>query len=148
MDHEKSTSHHIMSSLNFPRQLSISLNPNRITVIKGSRDHTIDIPRPITGGESSQKQPPNFQVVGIASSSSKELEEGALEAALEAELRKDPNSEKIAHLQELVTRLRLEVQHYQKRSYFYKGEAEHAMETLSSVKMKVSRIAKFIRFRE
>ncbi|ERN04685.1 hypothetical protein AMTR_s00076p00152920 [Amborella trichopoda] len=112
-----------ITSPNIPHQLSISVNPDLTATIKGYKDRVIDIPPAITEDESSQEHPSTFQVVGIPSSSEEEPEEEVLEVALEDE-------------------------YHQNMSDFYRGETEHAKETLTSIKRKVARITKLIRFKE
>ncbi|ERN04528.1 hypothetical protein AMTR_s00081p00146110 [Amborella trichopoda] len=69
---------------------------------------------------------------------SSEDEEDVSEAALEAGLIKDPKSQEIAHLREVVSRLCREVEHYWSTLDFYQREAEHVKEALSSVKRKLT----------
>ncbi|ERN08170.1 hypothetical protein AMTR_s00018p00147200 [Amborella trichopoda] len=70
-------------------KLSISLNPDLIAAIKGSRDHTIDILLAVMAAKGSRSQSSNFRVVSISSSSLEDFEEGAHEAALEVGLNKN-----------------------------------------------------------
>ncbi|ERN16135.1 hypothetical protein AMTR_s00030p00204560 [Amborella trichopoda] len=73
-----------------------------------------------------------------------EDEEDVSEAALEACLMKDPKSQDIAHLREVVFWLRWEVEHYRSKLDFYEGKVEQAKETMSSVKRKLSRVMEII----
>ncbi|ERM95860.1 hypothetical protein AMTR_s00060p00122460 [Amborella trichopoda] len=99
-----------MSSPNFPRQLSISLNPDLTIAILRSRDHTIDIPL------------------------AEDFEEGAHEASLEAEGDEDPDIKEVTRLRESMKKLCREVDYHQHMFQYYKGEADHAKETLALVK--------------
>ncbi|ERN01736.1 hypothetical protein AMTR_s00097p00092710 [Amborella trichopoda] len=65
-------------------------------------------------------------------------------ATFEAGLMKDLKS----HHQEVVSRLRRDVEHYRSTSNFYQGEAEHANEALISMKRKFTRAMELIHLRE
>ncbi|ERN14437.1 hypothetical protein AMTR_s00302p00018610 [Amborella trichopoda] len=84
------TSHHKFSKPKLPSSAIISLNPDLIAAIKGSRDHIIDIPLASMAAKGSRSQSSHFGVVGISSSSSEDFEEGAHEAASKGRLKKNP----------------------------------------------------------
>ncbi|ERM95859.1 hypothetical protein AMTR_s00060p00120850 [Amborella trichopoda] len=68
-----------------------------------------------------------------ASSSFDDFEKEAHDAALEVEGKENLDHEKVSHLQELVKKLRREVDHYQYLAEYYEGEANHAKTILASV---------------
>ncbi|ERN04958.1 hypothetical protein AMTR_s00080p00155280 [Amborella trichopoda] len=82
-----------MTNHNFPRNLSISLNPKMTAAMRGYEEHTIDNSPTITKVESSKKHYVVFHIMSVTSSSDGEdLEKEVLEAALEADLIKEPKS--------------------------------------------------------
>ncbi|ERM95469.1 hypothetical protein AMTR_s00008p00261850 [Amborella trichopoda] len=61
---------------------------------------------------------------------------------------KYPNSREIVSLRELVTMLHCEVDYHHNVSNFYRGYVEYAKDMFTSIKRKLARITKLIRFRE
>ncbi|ERN12801.1 hypothetical protein AMTR_s00043p00230940 [Amborella trichopoda] len=90
-----------LTSPNFPRHIENLLNPRLNVALTDGEDHAINISPPTaTQGEGSQKCSATIRAVGVTSSF--EDEEMVPEAALEVGLMKDPKSQEIAHLWDLV----------------------------------------------
>ncbi|ERN19814.1 hypothetical protein AMTR_s00064p00171110 [Amborella trichopoda] len=102
-----------MASPKFPCHLETRLSPHLTTPFLGSEERSVNIPPPIDAhGESNRKSLANLKSMSISS----EDEEDVPEAALEVGLMKDVNSQEIAHLREVESPLRREVEHYRSMS--------------------------------